>query len=296
MSFESRKRALFLLFLSLVLTALIAAGLSQVTFVPGLPLPSFEDGQVVLPRQGQQPVGMGMRPFAAVLVLIVLGVVFLAILVRAARGIAWKKLLAGAWSLFWKTALAAGIVLLVVSVLPRSQSAGTATPLPLPRPVATAPLGPVPPGLVWAVGIALGLVLVLLVLRALLARRRVDPDPWVDEVRRARNHLASGGDVREVIIRCYSRMAGALQEERGIEREVSMTAGEFEALLSARGLPRDPVRQLTRLFEAARYSRRVPAPGEERAAISCLDAILEHCRQAAAAGAAAAAWAAGAPR
>jgi hypothetical protein len=283
-STESRKRALFLVLLSLALTGLIAAGLSQVTFAPGLPLPSFEDGQVVLPRQGQPPLGMGIRPFAAVLVLIVLGASFLAILIRAARGIPWKRLLGGAWSLFWKMAMAAGLVLLVASLLPHSQSAAAGEPLPPPRPLATAPLGPVPPGLVWATAIALGTVLVLLVLRVLLARGRAASGPWVQEVLRARSDLVNGGDVREVIIRCYSRMAGALQEERGIEREVSMTAGEFEALLAARGLPRDPVRQLTRLFEAARYSRRAPAPGEERTAISCLDAILEHCRQAAAAG------------
>jgi hypothetical protein len=44
------------------------------------------------------------------------------------------------------------------------------------------------------------------------------------------------------------------------------------------------VRQLTRLFEAARYSLWQPAGGEEQNAIYCLDAIMQHCRQLRAAG------------
>jgi hypothetical protein len=56
-----------------------------------------------------------------------------------------------------------------------------------------------------------------------------------------------------------------------------MTTGEFEALLAEKGLPREPVRRLTRLFESARYSLREPAPGEERSAIACLDSILDLC-------------------
>ena len=279
MSDESRKRAQILLFSSLVLTAVIAAGLSNVTFRPGLPIPEFESGQVVIPYQDQAPVGMGIGRFAAILMLIALGVIVLVIIIRAARGIPWKRLLAGLWSLFWKLALGAGLVLLVFALLPHtSGSAEAEPPLPPPRPLATAPLGPVPPGLIWAAGIVLGAVVVLVCLRLLFARSREPAAPWVQELALARRALGEGGDPREVIVRCYTRMAEALQAERGIERQQSMTTGEFEALLVGKGLPGKPVHQLTRLFEAARYGRRPPAVDDERGAVTCLDAILDYCR------------------
>ena len=275
-----KNRAVILLLLSLVLTGLIATGLSRMTFQPGMPIPSFEKGQVSLPAPERESVGMGMRPFAAILLLIVLGVSFLAIVIRAMWGAPWKRLLAGAWSLFWKLALAAGVVLLVVTLLPKSGSSAPAVPLPPPRPLATEPLGPVRPALIWIAGIALGLAVILLGLRMLLSRPHEPPRSWELEVARARQALLDGADLREVIIRCYARMSEALQEEQGIERETSMTTGEFETLLAGKGLPRDPVRQLTRLFESARYSLRQPVPGEEQSAIRCLDAILDHVRQA----------------
>ncbi len=282
MAAESRKRALLLLFSSLVLTGIIAAGLSNVTFRPGLPIPAFESGQVVIPSQGSAPVGMGMGRFAAILVLIALGVTVLLLLVRAARGIHWKRLLAGLWSLSWKLALGAGLILLVFALLPHTAGTAGAEPLPPARPLVTAPLGPVPPGLIWAAGIVLGAIVVLVSLRLLLARAREPQAPWVHELALARRALGEGGDPREVILRCYTRMAEALQEERGIERQQSMTTGEFEALLAGKGLPQEPVHQLTRLFEAARYGRGTPVAEEGHAAMICLDAILDHCRRSAA--------------
>ncbi|HUX20955.1 MAG TPA: DUF4129 domain-containing protein, partial [Spirochaetia bacterium] len=83
--------------------------------------------------------------------------------------------------------------------------------------------------------------------------------------------------------RCYQRMGNALRRERQIEREAFMTAGEFEALLGAEGVPLGPVHELTRLFEAARYGDLRPTEGDERRAIEALGAIVDHCREAAAA-------------
>jgi len=282
MSAESRKRALFLLFSSLVLTGIIATGLTNVTFRPGLPIPAFESGQVVIPPEERAaPVGMGMGRLAAILVLIALGVAVLLLIIRAARGIHWRRLLAGLWSLSWKLALGAGLILLVFALLPHTAGSGEAEPLPPARPLATAPLGPVPPGLIWAAGIVLGAAVLLVSLRLLLARARAPEAPWVQELVLARRALGEGGNPREVIVRCYTRMAEALQEERGIERQQSMTTGEFETVLASKGLPKEPVTQLTRLFEAARYGRGTPVAEEGLAAMTCLDAILDYCRRSA---------------
>jgi hypothetical protein len=279
LSSRSERRGLYLLFLSLVLTAFIAAGLPRLVFRPGLPPPSVENGQVALPAQNQSPVGMGIGSFALILLLIVLAVPLLALLISALRGLHWKHLLAGLWSLLWKLLLVAGVIILVVSLLPKSEGSAPAEPLPAPAPLVTAPLGPVPPGVIWAAGILLGAVVVLVSVLMILARRREQLPSWEEEVARARQALLDGGDLREVIIRCYTRMAEALREEQKIERQAFMTTGEFEMLLAEKGLPREPVRQLTRLFESARYSLREPAQGEERSAIDCLGAILENSRR-----------------
>jgi hypothetical protein len=275
----SKPRALILLFASAGLTVLIAAGLPLLAFAPGLPLPSFVQGQVTLPTVNRDPVGMLMSRFAAIIVLIILGVSFLALVVRAMKGVPWKRVLSAALSLLWKLALVGGLILLVVSLLPRTSGVLSAEPMPQPGPVATAPLGPIPPALIWAAAIMLGAAVLLLAVRIFVARRASASRAWELEIEQARQALLDGQDLREVIIRCYRRMGEALQEERGIVRATFMTTGEFEELLAEKGLPRDPVRQLTRLFEAARYSLWQPAAGEEQGAIRCLDAILEHCRQ-----------------
>jgi Domain of unknown function (DUF4129) len=59
----------------------------------------------------------------------------------------------------------------------------------------------------------------------------------------------------------------------------TMTVREFEQLLETKGLPRDPVHQLTQLFEAARYSLRQFTPADEQTAFDCLSAIVQFSRE-----------------
>jgi hypothetical protein len=275
----SKPRAVILLLVSAGLTVLVAAGLPLLTVQPAMPLPSFEGGEVSVPSPTFAPVGMTINRLAGIIVLMILGVFILVLIIRAMRGVPWKRLLPAALSLLWKVLLVCGLLLLVLSLLPRTAGTSAGEPMPPPKPLATSPLGPVPPAVIWAAGIVLATAVILLAVRMLVARRRRDSRPWEREVEHARQALLEGQDLREVIIRCYRRMGEGLQEARGIEREAFMTTGEFEELLTEEGLPRDPVRRLTRLFEAVRYSLRQPAPGEEQNAILCLDAILEHCRQ-----------------
>jgi hypothetical protein len=69
-------------------------------------------------------------------------------------------------------------------------------------------------------------------------------------------------------------MSQALKKGRGIERDASMTTGEFEASLEAAGIPHEPIHQLTRLFDAVRYGNWQPGPAEKQKAIQCLEAIM----------------------
>jgi Domain of unknown function (DUF4129) len=274
------KRAVVFLLISLVLIVLIASGLSRLKFNPGMPIPSFENGHVELPSAGAVPVGLPLGGFARILSLIVLAA-FLAFLVfQAVKGVPWKKAIRGLWGLSWKILLAALLLVVVVALLPKSEGTLSAESLPPPKPLATAPLGPVPPVLIWCVALGLSGIALFLGLRLIGASRRPAARSWEQEVEDARQALLDGHDLRQVIIRCYLRMGQALQQEQKIEREASMTTGEFEALLAARGVPADPVHQLTRLFDAVRYGRREPLSGEEQRALQCLDAVLAYSRQA----------------
>lgn len=99
------------------------------------------------------------------------------------------------------------------------------------------------------------------------------------EAQAAIDALESGGDLREVIQRCYYQMVSALREYRNIHRSEEVTPREFEDYLQRQGLPPGPVHQLTQLFEQARYGARSPSPAEERAAINSLSAIVTACKR-----------------
>ena len=57
-----------------------------------------------------------------------------------------------------------------------------------------------------------------------------------------------------------------------------MTTGEFEELLEEAGVPHDPIHELTRLFEAARYGNWQSNPVDEQKAINSLEAIMLYCQ------------------
>ncbi len=106
------------------------------------------------------------------------------------------------------------------------------------------------------------------------------PDTLKDLASIARSSLrdlSSGGDWADAITNCYVRMSEVVSRTRGLYRQEAMTPAEFASRLERAGLPGDPVRRLTRLFEAVRYGARKPAKNEINEAVSCLNAILQYC-------------------
>jgi hypothetical protein len=69
-----------------------------------------------------------------------------------------------------------------------------------------------------------------------------------------------------------------LRDYRLIHRDQDMTPHEFEQMLEHHGLPREPIRQLTELFERVRYGAYSPDRSEEHIAISSLSAIVRACQ------------------
>jgi hypothetical protein len=135
--------------------------------------------------------------------------------------------------------------------------------------------------------ISLGSILLLGGL-AFLARRwwmkvqsvRSNSHPLVDLaeiVRDSLDDISSGRDWEAVIIKCYTRMNNVVGARRGVQRRKDTTPGEFSIRLEQAGLPGEAVHRLTHLFEEARYGARQANQMEVNEAIACLDSVLTAC-------------------
>jgi hypothetical protein len=89
----------------------------------------------------------------------------------------------------------------------------------------------------------------------------------------------TGGSFKNVVIRCYVEMSAAVAKYRGIQRQDTMTPREFEHQLAQLGFPAEPVRRLTRMFEAARYGSQTPGEAEEQQTMQSLAAIMNACQK-----------------
>ncbi|HUX21661.1 MAG TPA: hypothetical protein VMW69_10520, partial [Spirochaetia bacterium] len=183
-----KRNALLSIAAIIVITAGVGAALPRLELKPGLPLPSFESGHVSLvPSDGAPALGMGTSSFAWVFLLAIVAALLSILVVRLLKGIKWRTLLRELGSIFARVVLVAGILALIVQLLPKSQGVPSSTPLPEPKPLTMAPLGPTPSLLIWIVGIGLGALTLLLSLLAVFARRRTPvPVQWEDEVKSAR--------------------------------------------------------------------------------------------------------------
>jgi hypothetical protein len=145
---------------------------------------------------------------------------------------------------------------------------------------------PPPPWVTTVTSLVLAVVLVALVSTAVYLiwkrTRKKDDTPMQRiemEARQAIQSIEAGGDLREVIQRCYMQMVVALRDYRMITRNQDMTPHEFEQALMRKGLPDDAVHKLTELFEQVRYGAYNPGHEEEHAAISSLTAIVNACQR-----------------
>jgi membrane protease YdiL (CAAX protease family) len=274
-----------LIFLGLVtiVTVIIAASLPQLEFQPGMPLPKLEYDQVVVPPVKAEPSeAISVDKFIIALALLIAAASVSHMIYRLLRGAKRKDLIAFIWPVVVTGLILGGFVFLIM-LLPKSESpAAVELPVPTPEPPVTAPLGPVPPLLLWLVGAGLLVtgILIAIWIFGSPAKRATTIDIVSLEAEKAWQELKAGLGLKDVIIKCYRQMSRALAEEQGIERKESMTAREFENLLEAAGVPYDPVHQLTQLFEAVRYGHWQPNPIDEEKAIHCLEAIVLYTREA----------------
>jgi len=110
------------------------------------------------------------------------------------------------------------------------------------------------------------------------SHRKVYPTPTpheqlAEQAGQAVKAIESGEQLSNVILRCYYQMERILDEGRGLQRPQQDTPAEFATALIDQGLPEMPVRQLTRLFEAARYGSLEMNAESQQSAVKCLTAI-----------------------
>ena len=282
MTDERKRRTLTLLLLAAIAIAAIASALPRVELKPGIPLPGQQGdpGMLDLPPVPKITISINTLVLAILGVILSLGLAYC--LFRLLQGAPWKAIL---HSLMLLAASILGFLVLLFALAMLYALIGvqgTLEPLEiesLPPGVAVEgpPLGPLPPALLWLVAAGLGIVIILLAVWIIRGQSRKGRagDPLRLEAERALRALQLEADFKNVIIRCYQQMSLALQKERGIQLEETMTAREFERLLADRGIPPQPVHQLTQLFEAARYGYRQPGPEDQQKAIDCLSAIVE---------------------
>ena len=260
---------------------ILAAALPRLEFQPGMPLPRLQHGQLVAAPGEKQPyVSISATKFILVIIGILLTGATLYSAYQLVRGTDWRLISSFLRYMLLVSVMIGCLVFLVMLFSNSNSSAPLEIPVATPRPVAvTAPLGAVPPFLLWVVGMGLLVVGVLVVIWIFTPSRQSNPIDLVGlEAEKARHALTIGGDLKDVIIHCYIQMSLALQQEKGIERKDFMTTGEFETLLKNAGIPHEPIHQLTRLFDAVRYGHWQPNSVDEQKAIQCLEAIMVHSR------------------
>jgi len=283
-----RNRELVFLGIAILSALILAIGLSRLELRPGQGLPLAKGPTGIA-------TGLGDLGWGEIIVVILrgflaLGLVLLPvyIIVNLLTPEGRKKLLADAVSF----SLMILSVYLLLKFLDRnkqnivekvastpveiSPSLGeTTSTYPIPELIAQTP-----PWVTTLIGIGLALLIagivtgLFLVLQKQL-RTQLNPlEQLGQEAQSAVDSLQGGSNFRDTIIRCYAQMSQILRDERGIERESAMTPREFEQLLKMKGLPDQPVRQLTQLFEEVRYGKKTVGVQGERQAVESLTQIV----------------------
>lgn len=142
------------------------------------------------------------------------------------------------------------------------------------------PVNEPPTGLFW---IVIGIFAILFMSMIVLVLRNPNKknsftDPLALQIESALSLLEEGQNFQNTIINCYSQMVEVIKEEFEIEREKSITPNEFKDLLIKRGLPSEPVNDLTYLFEKIRYGSKLISPTDENLALQNLLEIQLSCQ------------------
>jgi hypothetical protein len=285
MDASSKRGALASFSVAVAAAIVIAAGLPGLRFSPGHPLPALDDGSVLLERTGAgSGLALPVDRFVAAAALLMAAIALVAALLRSISAIGTRGMGRFLLKALGLVAAASLVLYALLASLPHvigKTSVEAAAPPP-PAVFDEAPPAADPPAILyWALGAAAAGAVIALCLRIAYARgaeEREGLELIAMEAEAARLGIRSGGSLGDAIIACYRRMGRVVTRERGVERSDSMTAREFEEAMIAAGIDEEGVRGLTRLFEAVRYGRALPAARDEEEALRCLGLIEDSAR------------------
>lgn len=136
----------------------------------------------------------------------------------------------------------------------------------------------------WVFWITVVLVVIVCVVGVILINRFLDKwwkpkelDGIAEIARSTLKELSAEKPSKNAIVRCYTRMTAAVNEQRGLARKESATPSEFAAHLANAGLPREDIEGLTRIFERVRYGAQSVEANEVKEAKKYLSGILKAC-------------------
>ena len=258
---------------------LLAAGLPALEFKPGAPLPGVESVQEttatnLVPSLPETRVLLKF-PLAALFVLVVV-----LIILYLLKNLQFKKILLLAGLLI----LIGGLFFLIDQIqLPSAEISAkitqTSESVSSPTPYEFTPVGKPPQNLFIfvAIGLCVAAAVAITILFFQSPRKAPKRSLLAEEADLALNAIRNGEDMGDMIIRCYLQMETIVKEEKGIQRNESLTPREFEEQLAENGIPEEQILQLTLLFEKARYGNRESDFEERQLAIECLSSIIQAC-------------------
>lgn len=261
---------------------LLSGSLSGLRLLPGIPLPGIDTVQDSTISQ-LPDASLETRPFSIIqgFLATLFFVIVIYMSIQLIKVIPLKELLLPVLVL---VILVLAIILL--SRVPVNRLPSESAPYTRIAPPASEIYSVAPPveqltEIIWLVCILL--ILGLCVPFLLMIRKGLNSDdvinPILQEAKTAAAAIQNGADFADVILRCYFEMANSIQKEHGIARESNLTVREFEEQLEKHGFPSPPFRNLTMLFEKARYSVETISGKDEELALECLNDIIRCCQE-----------------
>jgi hypothetical protein len=288
MTNQKRVRGLLSLGIAVVAIVILSAGLSEVELLPGQPFSVESESEDETGGFGPLPSGQGLITLLRALIFFTLLLLPVAVVYAIISPEFRKRVLRRLLSLLVFAVLAYWVAQRLPELFNMEEEATFSGGQPLTEAPLTAPpvqfVADPPAWLVLATSLALALLVSAILVGVVwfLRHRAERPvgslEQLAHEAEEALELLRAGGDIKDTVMRCYAEMSRTLDRERGIVRLGSMTPREFEGRLAGMGLPGEPVRQLTRLFEQVRYGAKVADEREEELALICLTDIVEACR------------------
>lgn len=278
---DKRRQVLHIILLTIICLIVVGISLPDLVFQPALPFPGAEPDSVDVGTP-QTTTGSPNLSFPWLFQLgLALGIIllFLALItalfkkVNLKRVVILASVLAALFALF-------SILPNLPTIIPNPIQSDTHVPMPPQMDYLTSPIGDPPAKLFLWVKVFLLLAISILMgwLVIHIFKQKQKENAITVEVESAILAITNGGDLGGIIVRCYSNMEKIVSQERGIDRNQSVTPHEFQNYLIREGIPIEPILQLTTLFEKARYGKQSMTEQDEHDALNSLAAIQKVCQ------------------